>query len=211
MKMKEMFPVLLFLVVCIAGAIGIYSVKKSQSSTLSGLVIVGKAPKFSFTNQYEKNITEKEFSGKVYIVQFFFTSCRTICPVTTTYLREVQRAFPDNSVGIASFSIDGVRDTPQVLKEYADLYGVTNPNWHFLTGEEGKIMDLANKGFNLYAHISSSEEAGFEHSGKFALIDEKGNIVSRKGENGKPIIYYDGTDIDSVFHMIEDIKKLQGE
>lgn len=119
----------------------------------------------------------------------------------------VQNAFPENNIGIASFSIDPEQDTPEVLNEYAKLYGVTNPNWNFLTGYKTDVYQLANNGFNIFAKEGNSPES-FEHSGLFALIDQNGNIVSRTDSNGKPIVYYNGLDKQEVQFLIEDIKKL---
>jgi protein SCO1/2 len=121
----------------------------------------------------------------------------------------VQNEFYGNpNLGIASFSIDPEYDTPAVLKSYAESYGITNPNWHLLTGDKEKIFELANAGFNLYVGENSEVEGGFEHSGYFALIDKDGKIRSRIDENGNPIIYYDGLETDGIQMLIEDIEVL---
>jgi protein SCO1/2 len=134
----------------------------------------------------------------------------------------VQNAFKGNKdFGIASFSINPEHDTIQVLKDYAQQYGITNPNWHLLTGEQKAIYKLANEGFNLYTAQADEVEGGFEHSGNFALIDKNGFIRSRM-INGNPIIYYngiiseaEGMDEDGQEQQItmlkEDIKKLLNE
>ena len=153
-----------------------------------------KVPEFSFTNQDGKTINNKDFDGKVYLVEFFFTSCPTICPKMTKNLVNIQNNFQSasNDFGIASFSIAGSFDTPEVLKGYAEHYGVTNPNWHFLTGDQGVIFKLANEGFYLHAAEDPLEDGGFSHSGNFALIDKNGFIRSRGDEYGNPKIYYRG-------------------
>lgn len=183
--------------------------QKTDILAEKGLVVIGKAPKFSFKNQHGETISNETYKGKVYVVDFFFTNCPTICPIMTTYMSYLQNQFPDNSIGIASFTIDPENDTPEVLREYAKNHRATNPHWHFLRGEEQEIHKLSNEGFNIYAAKGSEEEGGFEHSGLFALIDQNGNIVSRKDKNQKPIIYYKGTEKESVDMLIEDIKKLQ--
>src|SRR5688572_24347565 len=95
-----------------------------------------KVPDFSFTDQNQKTITNKDFEGKVYVVEFFFTTCPTICPIMTENMKKIQDEFLGNpKVGIASFSIDPEKDSPQVLKEYAQEKGITKPQWHLLTGE----------------------------------------------------------------------------
>ena len=83
-------------------------------------------------------------------------------------------------------------DTQEVLKAYAEKYGITNPNWHLMTGDKDVIFELANVGFNIYAGENSNVEGGFEHSGNFALIDKNGFIRSRKDNFGNPKIFYKG-------------------
>lgn len=168
----------------------------TEGKPLSYLVINGEKKKvadFSFTNQDGKVISNKDYEGKVYIVEFFFTTCPTICPRMSKNLVDIQNNFPNNKdFGIASFTINPVNDTPEVLKAYAEQYGVTNPNWHFMTGDKDAIYDLANTGFNLYADQVEGAPGGFEHSGNFALIDKEGYIRSRTDAYGNPKIYYKG-------------------
>lgn len=211
MNKNSIFSGIFLLILIGLSVFGIIKYRKSRAELLSdtGLVIVGKAPSFSFTDQNGKIITNETYKDKIYVVDFFFTTCPTICPIMTTNMVRVQDAFPDNSIGIASFSIDPETDTPEVLQEYAQKFGVTNPHWHLLTGDEEKIFKLSNEGFNIYAGKAEDELGGFEHSGLFALIDQRGNIVSRKNDKGKPIIYYKGTESEGIEMLIEDIKKLQ--
>jgi protein SCO1/2 len=152
-----------------------------------------KVPAFSFTNQDGKIITNKDYLGKVYVVEFFFTTCPTICPRMSRNLVDIQDEFKDfENFGVASFTINPEFDTPEVLKTYAEKYNVKNPNWHFMTGDEKDIYDLANNGFTIYAGKNEEVEGGFEHSGNFALIDKEGFIRSRKDMHGNPMIYYRG-------------------
>jgi len=175
----------------------------------SDIVTIGQVPEFSFTNQNGKIITNEIYNGKVYIVEFFFTTCPSICPIMNENMVKIQNEFFGNpNLGIASFSIDPAKDTPSVLKEYAKKYKITNPNWHLLTGDKDEIYKLANQGFNLYVGEDSEVEGGFEHSGFFALIDQEGNIRSRKDENNNPIIYYNGLEDSGIQMLKEDIKKL---
>lgn len=166
-----------------------------RTSDLAFLEINGEAkkvPSFSFTNQDGKTITDKDYLGKVYVIEFFFTTCPTICPRMSSNLVEIQNTFPDNrNFGVASFTINPTHDTPEVLKAYAEKYGITNPNWNLMTGDEEAIYKLANQGFNLYTAVEAEAEGGFEHSGNFALIDKNGFIRSRM-VNGNPVIYYNG-------------------
>ena len=172
------------------------STQVTDDSALSYLVINGEKKKvanFSFTDQNGKTITNKDYEGKVYVVEFFFTTCPTICPRMSKNLVEIQNNFPSRKdFGIASFTINPEHDTPEVLKAYAEQYGVTNPNWHFLTGDQETIYNLAHTGFNLYAAQVEGAPGGFEHSGNFALIDKEGYIRSRVDGFGNPKIYYKG-------------------
>ncbi len=108
-------------------------------------------------------------------------------------LVQIQNDFKDyqNNFGVASFTIMPEIDTPKVLKAYADKYGITNPNWHLMTGDEDTIYKLANEGFYLYTARGEDAE-GFEHSGNFALIDKEGYIRSRMKSPNNPLIYYNG-------------------
>ncbi len=189
---------------------GIWAVPKIINSlSKPDLATIGTVPAFSFTDQNQKTITNETFKDKVYIVEFFFTTCPSICPIMTENMIKIQNDFLGNpKVGIASFSIDPAHDTPQVLKEYAENKGITKPQWHLLTGEKEKIFKLANEGFNLYVGEASEVEGGFEHSGFFALVDQNGNIRSRKDEHGNPIVYYDGLEDKGIQMLKEDIKKL---
>ena len=189
---------------------GIWAVPKIINSlSKPDLATIGPVPSFSFTDQNNKTVTNDDFAGKIYVIEFFFTTCPSICPLMTENMIKVQDEFLGNpKVGMASFSIDPEHDTPEVLKEYAENKGITKPQWHLLTGEKEKIFNLANEGFNLYVGEASEVEGGFEHSGFFALIDQEGNIRSRKDENGNPIIYYDGLDDKNIKMLKEDIKKL---
>ncbi len=125
---------------------------------------------------------------------------------------QLQEEFYGNpNFGIASITIDPAKDTPQVLKEHANLLGVKHYNWHFLTGDKEYIYSLANKGFNLYAGENNKVAGGFEHSGLFALVDKNGKIRCRKDAQGNPILYYDGLEASGVEAIKEDIKKLLDE
>lgn len=172
---------------------------KEEVATKSDLVFLEingspkKVPEFSFTNQDGKTITDKDYLGKVYVVEFFFTTCPTICPRMNKNLVEIQDKFKDfENFGVASFTITPEIDTPEVLKAYAEKYDITNPNWHLMTGDKAKIYELANVGFNIYVGKDDNVEAGFEHSGNFALIDKNGFIRSRKDDFGNPKIFYAG-------------------
>ena len=109
-------------------------------------------------------ITNEDYKNKVYVVEFFFTTCPTICPKMNYNLIQVQNYFKDykEDFGVASFTINPANDTIEVLKAYADKYGVTNPNWHLMTGDRDAIYELANQGFNIYVGQNDEAEGGFE-------------------------------------------------
>jgi protein SCO1/2 len=184
-----------------------------QSETSEDLLVkIGKAPKFSLTNQKGETITNENYNGKVYLVEFFFSTCPTICPIMNKNMVELQNHFENQSeFGIVSITINPAHDTSEVLKEHAEHLGVKNPNWNFLTGDKDYIYDLANKGFSIFAGENKESEGGFEHSGLFALIDKNGNIRSRKDEFGNPIVYYDGIEATGIQALKQDIKVLLEE
>ncbi|MEZ7497458.1 SCO family protein [Flavobacterium sp. Arc3] len=176
------------------------------------LIKIGPAPKFELVNQDNVKITNETYKGKVYVLEFFFTTCPSICPKMNQSMLLIEKKFFGNpNFGIVSITIDPKHDTPEVLKEHAKLLGVKSSNWNFLTGERGYIFDLANKGFNLYAGENSKVDGGFEHSGLFALIDKNGNIRCRKDDFGNPILYYDGLDKKGVRDIQQDISILLEE
>ena len=173
-----------------------------------------KVPDFVLTNQDSLLISNEDYSGKVYLVEFFFTSCPTICPRMNVNMKKIESVFGHrDDFGIASITIDPKTDTPTQLKTYAEAYEVFSPNWHFLTGEQDYIYDLANRGFNIFAGINPDVAGGFEHQGYFALVDQEGFIRSRTDGAGNPIVYYLGIDEEGVDQqgtemLLEDIPKL---
>ena len=153
-----------------------------------------RVPEFSFLNQDSLIISNKDYEGKVYVIDFFFTTCPTICPLMSRNLVELQNELREfENFGVASFTINPLHDTPRVLKEYAESYGITDMDWHLLTGDSQEILDMANIGFNIYAAADSDVPGGFEHSGLFALVDKEGYLRSRLDNFGNPIVYYRGT------------------
>ncbi|KRB56214.1 SCO family protein [Flavobacterium sp. Root186] len=191
---------------------GLDNVSSKNAKGDSKLVTIGAAPKFELTNQDNVKISNATYKGKVYVLEFFFTTCPSICPKMNMSMLEIEKTFFGNpNFGIVSITIDPTHDTPAVLKDHAKLLGVKSSTWNFLTGDRATIMDLSNKGFNLYAGENSKVSGGFEHSGLFALIDKDGNIRCRKDEFGNPNIYYDGLDKKGVREIQEDIKILLEE
>lgn len=182
-----------------------------------------RVPSFAFLDQDSLLITDQDYRGKVYVAEFFFTTCPTICPVMTQNLVALQETFKeDPDFGVASFTINPHYDTPGVLKQYAEAHGITDMDWHLLTGERDSIYELANAGFNIFAAEMPEVEGGFEHSGLFALIDRQGYIRCRNDRFGNPIVYYRGAipedrganaegETEQISLLREDIRKLLDE
>ncbi|WP_026933440.1 SCO family protein [Christiangramia echinicola] len=196
---------------------------KNTGEALSYIVLDGekkRAPEFEFINQNGDTISNEDYKGKVYLVEFFFTTCPTICPIMNKNLVEIQDVFKgQDDFGIASFSIDPAHDTPEVLAEYAQNYGIDSANWNLMTGDRSDIYKLANEGFGLYAGEDADAAGGFAHQGMFALVDQEGFIRSRKDQFGNPLIYYRGSvernksvargeEEPQIDILIEDINKL---
>ena len=199
---------------------------KNSDEKLAYITLNGErrqVPAFSFMNQDSLLISNEDYIGKVYLIDFFFTSCPTICPLMSKNLVELQNEFREfEEFGVASFTINPEYDTPRILKEYAENYGITDMDWHLLTGDSEEILQLANTGFNIYAVADPDVPGGFEHSGLFALVDKEGYIRSRLDDFGNPIIYYRGTisvqqgvntegEEEQISLLKEDIRKLLDE
>ncbi len=209
--------------IIVTGALALIWLLRNQSK--KDLFEVMDVPEFKLTDQNNQIITNRDMLGKVYVVEFFFTNCPTICPIMNQNLKEVEREINNQDFGVISITIDPKRDTPEVLKEHQNKLKIENPNWHFLTGERDYIYELS-KAFNIYIGEDESTAEGLNHSGKLALIDKKGKIRSRFNSNGVPVLYYSGLNysdpegkkesLGGTFHpqierLKEDIKKLLEE
>jgi len=197
---------------------GIYTIPKVVDRFKEvDLVKFNKVPDFEFTNQEGVTITNKTYEGKVFVEEFFFSTCPSICPIMNQKMLTIQDSFFGNpEFGIASISITPEIDTPEILKKYAKNNGITHKNWHLLTGMSEEIVyTLSNKGFKLFAGKGDEEHGGFEHSGLFALVDKDGYVRSRKDDFGNPIMYYraleEQTFPDQITELKEDIKLLLNE
>ena len=214
-KRKIIFPVVIIILLFLGIGLGMSYFKNN-------LFTVMKVPDFELTDQNRKKITNKDMLGKVYLVEFFFSTCPTICPVMNTNMRAIEEEINDPNFGIISISIDPDNDTPEKLKQHAQRIGVKSPNWHFLTGNRTYIGNLADE-FDIYVGDEEDKSENLNHSGMIALVDKDGNIRCRFDKNNKPILYYSGLNyedkegtnpkLNGKFHpdreyLIEDIKKL---
>lgn len=157
---------------------------------------------FKFTNQYSEMISNETVKNKIYVADFFFATCQSICPEMSNNLISVQKEFEkDDSLLILSHTVNPKHDTVQVLLSYAGTYGAKKGKWHFLTGSKKAIYDLAKNSYLVNALEDDGSSEGFLHSELFLLIDTQGRIRGM----------YDGTDKSQVLKLISDIKTLKKE
>lgn len=157
---------------------------------------------FTLTNQFGEKVTEQTVKNKIYVADFFFATCQSICPQMSTNLKDVQKAFEaDPEFLILSHSVNPMHDTVDVLNKYGLSYNARKDKWHFLTGDKKAIYALAKNDYLVNALEDDGSEEGFIHSEFFLLIDKQGRIRG----------IYDGTDKMQVAKLIEDIKLLKTE
>jgi protein SCO1/2 len=159
-------------------------------------------PPFSFTDQDGNPFTEQDVAGKIYVADFIFTSCPSICPVMTGNMLKVQQAFKnDERIMIVSHTIDPEYDTPEVLKKYAAEKGADTRQWKFLTGDRETIYSLCENEYMAFAKKDLGAPGGYVHSGFFVLIDKNRHIRGA----------YDGTEEGKTEALIKDIQILLNE
>lgn len=159
-------------------------------------------PPFQFVDQDSNLVTNESFKDKIYVSDFFFTSCRTICPIMKTQMLRVYDSIKtDPDILLLSHTIDPDYDTVALLHDFAERLGVNSMKWHFVTGIKDSIYRVAQTGYFATAMEDKSVPDGFIHSGAFLLIDKDRRI------RGK----YDGTKEEDVNRLLVDIKKLKRE
>ncbi|MDF7821135.1 SCO family protein [Runella sp. MFBS21] len=160
-------------------------------------------PDFKFVNQDGDTVTAQNFKDKIYVADFFFTTCPTICPVMKKQMLKVYdkiKGQPD--VAILSHTIDPQHDTPTVLKQYANDLGVKDAKqWMFVTGEREKIYDIGEHHYLVVAGADSTAPGGYIHSGAFILIDKEKRVRGM----------YNGTDDEGTKRLLADIERLKAE
>lgn len=173
-----------------------------KSVNAKGDTIYHQIPNFRFLNQDSVWVSEKEVEGKVYVADFFFTTCPTICPkMKTQMLRIYERYKERNDVRIISHSIDPEFDNTSVLKDYANRLHVEAPKWNLLTGDKAAIYKLGQKSYLVSAQEDANEAGGFVHSGAFILVDKNRHVRG----------IYNGTVETEVNHLLEDMEILLKE
>ncbi len=168
-------------------------------------------PDFEFINQEDTTLSSSDMRGKVYIANFFFSSCPTICPAMNYNLKQVQDRFLGyEDIYFLSFTVDPEYDTPAVLKEYETKIGAVNGRWHFLTGDKQELYKTA-RDFFVNAMEDSTAAGGFLHSEYLVIVDWEGRIRSRTDEQGNLKAVYNGTSPDEVNKLKDDVKVLIAE
>ena len=156
-------------------------------------------PDFKFVSQYGDTVTARTMAGKIYVADFFFTSCPTICPKMKVQLKRVYEKFKGNpDVMLLSHTIDPAHDSVPVLKEFAENLGVTGRQWLFVTGDREKIYEIGQNSYMVTAQQDSSAPGGVVHSGAFILVDKDRHIRG----------IYDGTTEAGVDKLMTDMDKL---
>ena len=159
-------------------------------------------PDFAFVDQDSSLVTPETFQGSIYVADFFFTSCPTICPKMKSQMLRVYEKYEGNEhVKFLSHSIDPAHDTVAVLRDYADRLGVDSERWHFITGDREAIFDIAQNSYMASAMEDENEPGGLVHSGAFLLIDSQRRVRG----------HYDGTKAEEVDQLMRDIGLLLKE
>jgi len=184
----------------------IFGSREPVSKTVDGKTVVDTIyqtiPKFKFVNQYGDSISNKSLDGDIYVADFFFTTCPSICPIMARNMLKVYDTYKSNgNFKIISHSIDPKHDSVLVLKKYADKLGVTGNTWWFLQGKKEDTYAIAEKSYLVAVKSDSAAAGGYVHAGYFVLVDKQKRIRGA----------YDGTDPKQVDQLIEDIKTLQAE
>ena len=153
---------------------------------------------FSLLNQNGSNVTQEDYKNKIYVADFFFTTCPDICPIMTGNMLYLQENLKDMNVMLASFSVTPKIDTVEVLKEYSSLKGVDDSKWNLMTGDKKQIYDLARKSYLVAKAIPDGKNHGMIHTENFVLVDRDKRIRG----------YYDGTNIEDMDKLLDDIQIL---
>ncbi len=171
-------------------------------STIQHQINYHKIADFSLTNQNGKTITQADYKDKIYVADFFFTTCQTICPIMTDNMEKIQKEIMnDDEVMLLSHSVTPDIDTVEQLKKYAIKKGVNDKKWNLVTGDKGEIYRLARKSYLAVKDDGMPDDYGMVHTENFMLIDKKGQIRG----------YYDGTKTEDITTLLKDIKKLKKE
>lgn len=167
---------------------------------------------FSFVDQNGDTVTKKDIKGKIAVIEYFYTTCKSICPIMNENMEKVFQAFRNsNDVVILSHTVDPARDSVAALKAYAQRFNADARVWKFLTGSKKALYDQARYSYGMAAVDTTTDiSEDFIHTNVFVLIDKEGRLRMHLNEDGNPVAY-DGTNAKSVESLIKDIKYLQTE
>ncbi|MCE2415410.1 SCO family protein [Candidatus Poribacteria bacterium] len=193
-KSTLIWVVLGVIIIGIAG-INLWSVFGTKSEVPVSKSDAVSVPDFSLTTQQGEPLALSDMKGKIWVADFIFTNCPTICPAMTQEMARLQSEFVADPIYFVSFSVDPERDTSRVLSRYAKAYGADDRRWHFLTGNKADIYELAADGFSLAAGHNGTE---LLHSTRFVLVTPDGNIYD----------YYDSRSKPALLRLRRDIKML---
>ena len=174
-----------------------------HASTIGGKdTVYHSVGAFSLTNHLGQAFTDEILENKIHIADFFFATCKTICPKMSGQMQRIQYAVKDDpDVILVSFTVDPIRDSVSALAEYAKQYQAIQGKWHFVTGNKKQIYDLARNSYFITAMEGNGEPDDFIHSEKIVLVDKEGHIRG----------FYDGTDPDDTGRLLDELKVLRWE
>ncbi len=176
----------------------VYGPKYSKSSNSNAHTI----KQFCFINQHGESISQEVIKNKIFVCDYFFTTCKSICPIMSNQMERVQNHYANNNnIIILSHTVDPEEDSVSILLEYANKHHAIKGKWHFLTGDKKSLYNLARESYLLDNETGNGDEHDFIHTDKFALIDWKGRIRG----------YYVGTNSVEVSKLITDISILLDE
>ncbi|MGY8987265.1 MAG: SCO family protein [Flavobacteriales bacterium] len=223
MKNQSFIKWVLLVVLLLAPIYGLFLIKNmifngEDKSKFPSLEVVSETPipEFSFVNQDNEIVTNETYKGKIYIADFIFTTCPSICKEMTFHMEYLQGKLSRyDDILFLSHSINPEYDTPEVLKSYATQYekklGADLSTWNFVTGDKEEIYEIAKSYLCSAAESEEEDSGGYIHSGFFVLIDTEGKIRCGYDSNGNPIGAYDGTSVSSVKDLIVDVGVLVSE
>jgi protein SCO1 len=182
--------------------LAIYGPKTYESTNGKTDTLYHTVKDFNFIDQDGKTISQKDLDGSVYVTDFFFTTCHSICPVMSTQMERVYLKFKGNpEVKFLSHTVDPEIDTVEQLRSYATKYNADSKQWIFVTGDKTKLYDIARTGYFLDAQEGDGGPDDFIHTQNFALVDKEKRIRG----------YYNGIDSTEVDQLIKDIDLLLKE
>lgn len=213
--MKKYIPLILLLVICLGALMISTYLKESRKSKITRLLpIIGNksvvnsdtvyhtVSSFEFVNQLNTIITDKDVENKNYVVEYFFTTCQSICPVMNKNMMKVAEAFKnDSSFRILSHTVKPEEDSVSVLLNYAKEHNADPKNWWFLTGSKKELYAMARQSYLMNNEEGNGDSDDFIHSQLFALVDKNKHLRG----------FYDGTKLEDVDRLIKDVEVLKKE